>query len=245
MIKLFQQKRFSIFSILVSTVIVAVFISLSLMGRLQHFVDFYEPVLNETTPTIILDDGEITFEGNIPQRIELANGVEVFFAETVNDSLFQLSPVNSVFIAKKEIWHKRSDDIKKYSLEGVRMDDGPLRLQPLQVKEKLRGLRTTAFLILLVTSIVFLFLIFMVLAYFGAGVGIMIDAFQNGPHSFAELLNWSSIFLLICALLWIIFTSRTFHSIGYFFLLHIGIMIAFVYLRLFSARQHHGKMGGA
>lgn len=237
MVNLFQQKRFSIIPILASAVILSTSILIPLLGRLQHFVDFYAPVLNETTPTILLGDGKLDFEGHIPQRIELANGVEVFFAETVNDSLFQLSPPNSVFISKEEIWLKRTNEIKKFSLAEVQLDDEPLILRPLQLKEKLLRLRNAVFVILSVTSILAFILILVLLAYFGAGIGIMIDAFQNGPHTFAELLNWSSIFLLICALLWIIFASGTFHSIGYFFILHIGIMIAFVYLRLFSARR--------
>ncbi|MBN1560308.1 DUF1189 family protein [candidate division KSB1 bacterium] len=237
MTRLLQQKRFSIIPIVATTVILSVYIIIPLLQRLDHYVDLYEPVLNDTTPTIILQDGKIEFEGNIPQHIELASGVEVFFAEIVNDSLFQLAPVNSVFISSQEIWHKRSDGIKKYDLQQMQIDDEPLVLQPLQLREKLHRLRNTVFVILIVTLMVGLFLILVVLAYFGAGVGIMIDAFQNGPYSFAELLNWSSIFLLLCALLWIVFTSGTVQYVGYAIIAHVTIMIVFVHVRLFARRE--------
>ena len=69
MIKLSDKKRYSLIPTFIGALIVSLYITIPLLQKIQNIVDFYEPVLNETTPTLKLHEGGIEFEGHIPQSI--------------------------------------------------------------------------------------------------------------------------------------------------------------------------------
>mgnify|MGYP006285092849 CR=1 FL=1 len=152
MVKLPTQKRYAILPIVAGSILWTIFVVMPILNYLQSLVDFYEPILNETTPTIHLYDGRIEFQGSIPQKITLANDVEVFFDSTFNDSAFQQSPVRSVFISSQTIHVKTKNETKTYSLDDIEVDSEPLVLEPLQVKEILRKYRDIAFVIISITG---------------------------------------------------------------------------------------------
>ena len=215
----------------------SVYVVIPLMQRLDEYVELYEPALNETTPTIHVLDSRIEFEGHIPQQIILADSVQVLFDTVVNDSLFQTTPARSVFIAEDKICLKKEDDIDVLALENINIDS--LVLRPLEVKKKLHQFRTLTYVIVAFMSVVFLFLIVLLVANFGAGIGIMIDAFANGPHTFKELLNVASLVLLFVILFWIIFSSGTLKNIKLALVIYFVLIAAFVYLN--TLLSHAGR----
>ena len=236
MVKLPTQKRYAILPIVAGSILWTIFVVMPILNYLQSLVDFYEPILNETTPTIHLYDGRIEFQGSIPQKITLANDVEVFFDSTFNDSAFQQSPVRSVFISSQTIHVKTKNETKTYSLDDIEVDSEPLVLEPLQVKEILRKYRDIAFVIISITGFFAVLVACTLIALFGAGIGIMVDAFSSGPFQFGALLNLSSLFLLAASLVWIIFGFESFADFKTVVIFYFIIFITFVYLTILLRR---------
>ncbi len=233
MIKIPAKTFIPILSIVISSLILTFFLILPLLTWLQDIVDFYEPALNETTPTIVLKNGYIEFKGQIPQQITLADGVIIFFDKVVNDSLLQAAPVRSVFIAEYEMQIKTKQNIQTITFDNIKSDDDDVILEPLKVREKLLRYRTKIFVVISIVSVFFVTLFVFLLVFFAAGVGLMVDTFSNGPHTFKQMLNLSAPLLLVFILIGIIFQLVTFSDIKLMILLYILFTGVFVFLNTY------------
>ncbi len=239
MIKIPAKSFVPVIAILLSSIVLTFFLIFPLIARLQDIVDFYEPALNETTPTIHIKDGHIELLGHIPQRITLANGAIIFFDDTVNDSLFDAAPFRSVFIAEHEMRIRNKTRIDTVSFESVTVDDDGTILHPLEIREKLFQYRNKVFAVIAIISVVGVALLVYIMVNFAAGIGIMVDAFSNGPHSFKQMLNLSSILLLSFTIVGIIFQINSFRTIKILIILYLALTGVLVYITTFLGRRFY------
>jgi hypothetical protein len=238
MIRIPSKTIVPILSILLNSIVLTYFLILPLLTWLQDIVDFYEPALNETTPTIHIKDAHIEFEGSIPQQITLADGAIIFFDKTVNDSLIEAAPPRSVFIAEEELRFKtKKAVIDTVTFENIKVDEDKVVLDPIKVREKMLQYRTKVFAIIAIIAVIGMALMVYLPVNFAAGVGLMVDAFTNGPNSFKQMLNLSSILLLFVVLIGIIFRLGSFRSIKILALCYVVLTGVLIYAYTSLASQ--------
>lgn len=229
MIKIPSKSLIPILSILISSIVLGYLLIQPMLNRLEYYVDYYAAALNETTPIIHVKEGYIEFEGHIPQQITLADGAKIFFDTTMNDSLLEASPARSVFISETEMKIKGKNDLKAFSFENIKSDDNDV-LEPLKLKEKIYHYRNKIFTALTIANVFITILFLFLLINFAAGIGIMVDAFMNGPHTFKQTLNIAGILLLLFTLVGIIFQLGSFQYIKYMILSYLVLSGVLVYV---------------
>jgi hypothetical protein len=226
-----------VLAILLSSVVLTFFLILPILTWMQDFVDFYEPALNETTPTIHIKDGHIELEGHVPQQITLADGAIIFFDSTIVDTLFDSAPVRSVFIAEQEMRYKTKSGVDTLSFANIKVDDDETILDPLQVREKLFQYRDKIFTIISIIAVLCVAFVVYIVVNFAAGIGFMVDAFMSGPHTFKQMLNLSSILLLLFIFIGIIFQIDSFRSIKFLILIYLVLTGVLVYVNTILTKK--------
>jgi hypothetical protein len=194
--KFLNKSYLSFLIMLLCTLFLFIIAIMPLVHKISDSVKLYYPVLESAAPTIYLDDHKLKLEGEIPQTIQLENGVTIFFDAQVNDSLLNNSPAGSVFIAENAVKIKTRSQLREIRYDKIKVDKEPLIIEPLKIKSLIDRLLSA---ILLITSIVLIVLVFLILylaAVLSAGIGLMIDAFRNGPNSFTYYLNLAGLVML-------------------------------------------------
>lgn len=210
MLKLLNKSSFSLLIILLCTLLLFIAAILPLAHKISNYAKLYYPLLEPTTPTIYLYDHELRLEGEIPKTIQLENGVTIFFDVQVNDSLLNGSPVGSIFIGEDAVKIKTLKELREIRYDKIKVDQAPLIIEPLKVKSLVDRLLS---FILLSISLIFTILVFLLaylVAVLSAGIGLMIDAFRDGPNSFTFYLNLAGVVMLAFILLNFLFGINVF-----------------------------------
>ena len=170
--------------------------------QLHHFIQLYSPVLDSDIPQLTLAEHELRIRGDLPKIVELENDVQVIFHEEIIDSLFADVPAQSVYISSRHLWYKTATDTIKLSFESIQAEEDSVQIQPAKIKGFLNRYSSLIIWGMPIVLFPFSLLLFYLISLFFGGIGIMIDAFQNGPYSFSIYLNLGSLVVFLFLILW-------------------------------------------
>ena len=233
----FDRKKLSLPVILACSCMIAAFYGFSCFGEMSSTLELLGPVFDEKTPVVILQSGSIEFDRPVPYHLTLENGVEIFFDETADDSVFAGTRPYSLFIAKDQILFKTKKEIKKIAVDDIEIEKEPFEVNPVRAGRFLHKFFPLIFAVAVLLSFLALFLIFYLIAAIAAGMGIMIDAFSNGPYSFGALLNGSSLLLLLFSLIWLLFGLSTIEHLRLLLIAYFFIFTMLVYSTIKSSKR--------
>lgn len=202
MAALLSRHRFAFLLLLGSAVILSFFIFRPILHQVYSVVDLYYQSLQADTPTVKLYHHRLEFDGVIPTTIRQENGVTLFFDHQANDSLLAASATWSVYIAQDFIKIKTPAKIRELPINQISVEDNePLVLEPLKLKRLIARFLTLlkwgGGLLVAVSTLAMLYLI----AAISAGIGLMIDAFRNGPNDFTFYFGLGAVLVLIYTVL--------------------------------------------
>ncbi len=237
MIKLSDKKRISLLILIVSSLLLTAFYSVPFSRQLFSWLDLLDPVFNEKTPVIVLKNGSLEFDGQIPFRIALENNIRIVFDETADDSVLADARPYSIFIATDSILFKSKKEIKRIPIEDIEIEKESVRISPVKVGRFLHKFSPLIIAAVGASFFLTLVLIFYLIALAAAGVGIMVDAFSNGPYSFGHLLNSSSLLLFLFSVIWVLFGFATIWQLRTLIIAYFLIFVTLVYWTIRSSRR--------
>jgi len=197
--KMLSRKSFFLFVIFLNSIIIGIFIIIPLSNKILEYVRLYSQAFVEPFPEMMISSEKIEFLGPVPVKLTIDNSIQIICDPLPDEDYFATCPRNSVLISENFIWFKTNNGIKKYNLSEseIKITDKPIKLSPSEVSS---FLAKYAKLILHILSIVVFILIYflqLIIVTLGAGIGFMIDAFENGKFNFTQLINTASIFFTI------------------------------------------------
>ncbi len=201
----FDKKYIAFFVLLAASILCSLLYVIPLSVKLHSHIELYLPVFDADIPQLILVDNQLLIKGNLPQRVELDNNVQVIFNKEIVDSMFENVPPKSIFVASEQIWYKTSKGVAKLSYGTIDTEQDSMVIEPIKIEQFFER-----YINIIVWGVgILLFLLFWLLFYlvslFMAGVGTMIDAFKSGPYSFSLYLNLGSLFLMFFVFISILF----------------------------------------
>jgi len=192
-----SKKSLFLFIIFLNSIIIGILIIIPLSNKILEYVKLYSQAFVEPFPEMMISSGKIEFLGPVPVKLTIDNSIQIICDPLPDEDYFATCPRNSVLISENFIWFKTNNGIKKYNLSEIKITDNPIKLSPSEVRS---FLVKYAKLILQILSIVVFILIYflqLLIVILGAGIGFMIDAFENGKFNFTQLINTASIFFTI------------------------------------------------
>jgi len=189
------------------------------LTRAFRYLHLYYPALTEQTPTLLLYDHKLDFIGHVPAVIELDKKIRLFFGTQPNDSLYNSSAVGSLYFDSQVIKIKFRHKVHEINFDHVNVnDEEPLEIKPVAIRKLIdKFARFTVFFIILVIFPALLLLVHL-FALFLAGMGLMFDAFRNGPFAFIEYLGLASSFIFIFVLALSVIGIPSFQALKYMML---------------------------
>lgn len=231
MIFLFEKKRFAFLAIVLAALFLDIFEIFPIGSKIVDIIKLYRPILNTDTPTLTLENGGLKIEGNIPSQIHIENGIFCYFDSTFNDTVFKSSPKNSLFITPQSVYIQKEDSVKVIDLSNIQLDK-PLEINPDRIASAIDSWLKIFLVVFFIIGVIVSLFLLLLISFFGAGFGTMIDAFKNGPFSFKNLFCFSSFFTLLMVIIWIIIGFSTFSQFKFYLLAHYLIFCGLVYLRI-------------
>jgi hypothetical protein len=196
--------------------------------------------------TVIIDDNTVSLEGKVPSIIELESGNAVLLHTEPDTLLLKTYPNPSFLVTEFALFYRGASKITVYSFEdsNIRIEDQRLELTPQVLRSKLDRHLVPFLTILAIVSIVLFFLVLLSLALFAAGIATVIDAFTNGPFTYLQFYNLSSLALfLLVSVIVILLRLRQLQAIQVLYLLALYAIFvpAFGYLmQKHAARMNSG-----
>jgi len=238
MITFLKKKRLSLLVILFCAFLPAVFYSIPISAKFSSGLQMLQPLFNARTPIIHLQTEGLSFDRPTPYKITLENGVQILFDETA-DSTALLSAQNySVSIAQNNILYKINDQIKSISLENIEIDRDYIEIDPVKVGRLLQRISSALVVVTGLVLFVLLFVVLYLVALLAGGLGIMVDAFSNGPFTFGILFNAAAILLFVAVINWIFWGLCSFKHFKTVLILFFLIYLILVYWTIRSSKRY-------
>jgi len=225
------KKGFSFILLVACALSLTTIYSIPIFRKADSLLILLAPVFDEQTPVVILESGSLQFDKPIPYEIELDNGVRIFFQNSADSTQLSTLPAYSLCIARDTIMFKIKDRVKTIAVSEIEInsDKGKMVLNPVKIGLFLE--RFSAGFIFL--SGILLFLLFLLvlslIALFAAGIGIMIDAFSNGPYSFQSLFAGAAVLMMALTVIWIIFRFSSFAQLRTSLIIYFAVFWGLVY----------------
>ena len=200
-----SKKKFFLSLLFFYTVIMVIIFIIPLSKKVMEYVQLYSQAFIEPFPEIKIHADKIEFLDPVPVKFVISDSVEIICDTLYDENYFAGCPEKSVFLSEKNIYLKIADGVEQIDIASLNIQNNETNI----VKEEIRTLlERYAKIILQVITIVIMILLYLVLILIttlGAGIGFIVDAFENGKFNFIQLLNISSILLtvflvLICVL---------------------------------------------
>jgi hypothetical protein len=237
MIRIPQKKSFSFAVILICAVLLTVFYGIPLSDKMDALLKTVDPIFDSSTPIVNLRSGELDFDGTIPHRINLENGIQILFEYEADSTLLDSLPNYSTLLTTEAIYYKNKEKIKQISVQNIETEKDRIEINPVKVGLFLTKFSTILTLIsgfiIFITFIVSLYIIVLV----ATGVSIMVDAFSDGPYSFSILFKSASVFMLLIVLAWMLLGFSTLGQLKYMLIFYVSVFIILVYMTIRLARR--------
>lgn len=201
----FEKNRFIILALFLGALLLYVRYIDPLVQLVDELFLFYSPVFDGEAPNLVLQNKQITFIGDLPKTITLESGAVVSFGYEPHDSLLNAAPPGSIFFSPKSVSIKTAHKTRTFDLQTVNIEKENLVVDFFKLG---LWLHRSIFWLKLATAFAFSAAAFIILAlldlFFGA-VGLVIDAFRNGPYSFRYYLGYAALYLFVTSSLTCIF----------------------------------------
>lgn len=201
----FEKGRFIVLALFLGALLLYVRYIDPYVQSVDELLTVYSPVFNGEAPNLSLQDKQIKFIGDVPKTFILEQGIIVSFDHETNDSLLNAAAPGSIFFSHRSVKLKTSHKVHVFDIEKLEIekDNAVIDFFKLGV-----WLDRTLFWLKLGAAFLFSLLAFLILClldlFFGA-IGLIIDAFRNGPYSFRYYLGYAALYLFVTSSLTCIF----------------------------------------
>ena len=197
------KKGFSFILLVACALSLTTIYSIPIFRKADSLLILLAPVFDEQTPVVILESGSLQFT----------------------------LPAYSLCIARDTIMFKIKDRVKTIAVSEIEINSnkGKMVLNPVKIGLFLE--RFSAGFIFLSGILLFLLLLFVLslIVLFAAGIGIMIDAFSNGPYSFQSLFAGAAVLMMALTVIWIIFGFSSFAQLRTSLIIYFAVFWGLVY----------------
>ena len=180
----------------VNTVIIFLVWERPTINSTLYFIDLYRSALREPMPDITFLKRGIRLVGELPVVIHLRDSVDVIFDQQA-DSLQLLSrKKGSILIRDDYLFYRTESGVRTFALESITIDS-VRTMSPDQLRRKVDKYYIPAVTAIYVATIVMSLLAILLINLFGAGIGVIVDAFTEGPFSYRQMLNVAGFLLFL------------------------------------------------
>lgn len=223
---IFSKKVLFLLLLLFNTVLMGIFFILPLENKVMEYVQLYTKAFIEPFPEMKIVSGKIEFLDPVPVKLTIDNSVEIICDTLYNEDYFAGCPENSVFVSNENIYLKTEKGIKQINLASLNIQNSEKNIVPGEIRSFLENYAKIILQFLSVVLFILLYLLLIFIATLGAGIGFMVDAFENGKFNFIQLLNITSIFLTVFLVLNYILYMRDVLTVKFLFI-HIVLFYLF------------------
>ncbi|NOY59364.1 MAG: DUF1189 domain-containing protein [Calditrichaeota bacterium] len=201
-----QYKKLITLSLLLINVLVIFFVwEHPAMRNLLSTVELYRKAFDAPLPEIIVHSKGITLDGKLPTRIRLRNNIWLIFDTYADSTEFLSCAPRSIWISNDLLLYRTVKGIKTFKMKNIRSDDPPETIsgEKIHVHDKFEKYYRPGKLLLNAFLILSTFISLFLLMLLGGGVGIIIDAFREGPATYAQMLHLAGRILTV----WVIIAA--------------------------------------
>ncbi len=194
--KTFLSKKFLfLFLLFFNTVIIGILFIIPFSNKVMEYVQLYSQAFIEPFPEMNIDSRKIEFLDPVPVKLIIGDSVEIICDTLYDEDYFAGCPKNSVFISEKNIYLKTTKGIEQIDIASLNIKNNKKNIAPKAISSFLQKYAKIILQVTTVAMFILLFLLLILINTLGAGIGFMVDAFENGKFNFTQLVNITGIFL--------------------------------------------------
>ena len=194
------------------------------MRSLLSTVELYRKAFDAPLPEIIVHSKGITLDGKLPTRIRLRDNIWLIFDTYTDSTEFLSCAPRSIWISNDLLLYRTEKSIKTFKTKNISSDDPPETISGKKIHDKFEKYYRPGKFFLNTFLILVTFISLFLLMLLGGGVGIIIDAFREGPGTYAQMLHLAGRILTV----WVIIAAGieragifSFKMLGAFLLLYL------------------------
>lgn len=189
--------------LIVQIAIVFFILEQPVLRNLLSTTELIRTALNGPVPTITLLQKGISLEGELPVRIQLRDNIWLIFDTFADSSEFLAYAPRSTWLSNDKLLFRTKKGIASFDLNKVSSSDSPKTYSGKEIHDKFekyyRPGKTLIFVLsIFITSVLLFFLVLL-----GGGVGLIIDAFKDGPSTYGQMVLLSAQLLTV----WVIIAA--------------------------------------
>ncbi len=196
------------------------------LRNLLSTTELFRKALKEPIPTITILSKGISLDGKLPTRIRLKDNIWLIFDTHADSIKFLSCAPRSIWLSNDLLLYRTEKGVKSFDMKKISSNDPPKTYSGKELYDKFEKYYQLgkALVVALVIFTTFIFLLLLMLL--GGGVGIIIDAFKEGPSTYGQMVLLSAALLTV----WVIIAAGL--KLAGMFSPH--VLVAFLLFYLFS-----------
>lgn len=196
------------------------------LRSLLSTTELIRTALKGPVPTITLLSKGISLEGQLPTRIHLRDNIWLIFDTSADSTELLSCAPRSIWLSNDRLLYRTKEGVRSFDLNKITSDAPPKTFTGKEIRDKFekyyRPGKTLIFVLSVFTALIFLFLLVLI----GGGIGIIVDAFKEGPSTYGQMVLLSAKILTI----WVIIAA----GVKFAGIFSLRMLAAFLFLYLIS-----------
>ena len=178
-------------------VLLSLFFLVPSMLKTIYYFNSYKEFFNQDLPPITITRTGLELETEQVNCYQLPHDLTAFVVPRADTLLLENVKAFSFMLAPHHLMVKKPNgEFFKVQLNNMDIEHA-IKVNADKVYETLEKYGILTITLITFAGLILIMLAFAVLALIGAGIGMIIDGFWDGPHSFAELFTTANLFLTL------------------------------------------------
>jgi hypothetical protein len=193
-----RHPRLIVFGLLFFCVVfLSLFFLFPSMMKTIYYFNSYKEFFDQDLPSITITRTGLEIETDKVNCYQLAHELTAFVVPRADTLLFQdVKPMSFMLAPHYLMVKKQNGEIFDMKLKTLDIEH-PTEINADKIYESLNKYGIMIIFMVTLASLILIMLAFAALGLIGAGIGMIIDGFWDGPHSFSELFITANLFLTL------------------------------------------------